>query len=99
LGAALGLAMTWTAIPIIRRASGANVPRLYEVTIDLRVLAFALGVAIVTGLVFGFAPALHASRTNLQASLREGSRSIAGAGRRLRDVLVAIEVMIAVVLL
>ena len=61
------------------------------------VLAFALGAAILTGLVFGAAPALHGSRGSLQAGLREASRSISGGGRRLRDALVAIEVTIAVV--
>ena len=99
LGAFVGLALTWSAIPLIRRARALNVPRLDEVTIDFRVLAFALGAAILTGLVFGAAPALHGSRASLQAGLREASRSISGGGRRLRDALVAIEVTIAVVLL
>jgi putative ABC transport system permease protein len=99
LGAAVGLAMTWAAVPLIRRASAANVPRLDEVTMDARVLFFALGVAIVTGLVFGSAPAFHAARSDLQASLREAGRSVAGAGRRVRDTLVGIEVTLAVVLL
>src|SRR5207302_1974470 len=64
-----------------------------------RVLLFALGIAVLTGVLFGLAPALHAVRVDIQSSLRQGSRSIAGAGRRLRDALVAMEVAFAVLLL
>jgi putative ABC transport system permease protein len=99
LGGVVGLALTWSVLPLIRSASAANVPRLDEVTLDLRVLTFALGVAMIAGIVFGLAPASHALRTDLQKSLREGSRSGASAGRRLRDALIVLEMTLAVVLL
>ena len=99
LGGVVGVLMTWAAIPLLRRASAVNVPRLDEVTIDARVLGFVLGVAVLTGVLFGLAPAMHAVRSDVQSSLREGARSVAGAGRRVRDALVAVEVALAVVLL
>jgi predicted permease len=99
LGGALGVGLARLALPLIQSGSAANVPRLSEVVIDVRVLAFALLVSLITGALFGLAPALHASRASLQGTLREGSRSITGSGRRVRDALVAIEVALAVLLL
>ncbi|HMC56602.1 MAG TPA: ABC transporter permease [Gemmatimonadaceae bacterium] len=99
LGGVLGVAMARLALPLIQSGGAANVPRLNEVVIDVRVLVFALGVSVITGALFGLAPALHAARVSLQGTLREGSRSITGAGRRVRDALVAVEVALAVLLL
>jgi putative ABC transport system permease protein len=99
LGALLGVGLARLALPLIRAGSAANIPRLNEVAIDWRVLLFALAVALVTGILFGLAPALHAARASLQGTLREGSRSITGSRRRLRDGLVAVEVALAVLLL
>jgi putative ABC transport system permease protein len=78
-----------------------NVPRLDEVHTDLRALFFCLGLSIATGLLCGLAPALHASRVDLNESLKESGRgSMSGArGRRMRSVFVASEVAISVVLL
>jgi len=98
-GALFGIALAWVAVPLLRQANSVNVPRLDEVGIDSRVLLFAIGVALVTGLLFGLAPSGHALRADLQAALREGSRSVAGSGRRARDLLVTVEVALAVVLL
>jgi len=99
LGGLVGVALTWMLLPLIRHASGANVPRLDEVTLDPRVLAFAFIVAVGTGLLFGMTPALHALRGSLQSGLRDGGRSIAGAGRSVRDLLVGAEMTLVVVLL
>ncbi|HJQ19445.1 MAG TPA: ABC transporter permease [Gemmatimonadaceae bacterium] len=99
IGGVLGVGLARASLPLIQRGSAANVPRLNEVVIDGRVLMFALGVSLLTGALFGLAPALHAARASLQGTLREGSRSITGAGRRVRDALVAIEVALAVLLL
>ena len=100
LGGILGVVLARLALPIIQSGgNAANVPRLNEVAIDTRVLAFALLVSLVTGALFGLAPALHAARASLQGAMREGSRSITGSGRRVRDALVTVEVALAVLLL
>src|SRR5262249_7769202 len=69
--------------------------------IDGRVLGFTLGLSIVTGIVFGLAPAFHASKLDLNDSLKEGGRgsSEGGIRNRLRSVLVTAEVALALVLL
>jgi putative ABC transport system permease protein len=99
LGAVGGIAIAWAAIPIIRSSAQITVPRLEEVTMDVRVLVFALAVAVVTGLLFGLAPALHVARSDLQTGLRKSSRAVAGTGRKLQQSLIAAEVALAVVLL
>ena len=78
----------------------ANAPRLEEIAPDMRVLAFAVGLIIVTGFVFGLAPALQYSRAQVASSLKEGGRGSAGSGgRTLRRALIAAEVALALVLL
>jgi len=97
-GCALALGVT-TALKGL--ASDAIVPRLDEVAIDLRVLSFATLVSVLTGLLFGLVPALHASRPNMNDALKDAGRAgTGGAGRqRLRDTLVVAEVALSVALL
>ena len=95
------------ALSRIERLSGVGDPsflfRLAAVELDARVLVFALAVSLLTGLVFGMAPALHATRADLGAALKEGGAgAVAGAGPRrlsLRGVLVPLQVALALVLL
>ncbi|MBV8856411.1 MAG: ABC transporter permease [Acidobacteria bacterium] len=100
-GGAAGLLLSVWGVEAIVKLSPATVPRLAETTIDARVFLFALGVSVLTGLVFGLAPALQASKTDLAESLKEGGRSgSAGARRnRLRSALVVAEVALSLVLL
>ena len=78
-----------------------DIPRALEVGIDWRVLAFTLGVSLITGLIFGLAPAFHSSKTELVESLKEGGRGSSDGLRRirLRNVLMVGELAMAVVLL
>jgi putative ABC transport system permease protein len=100
-GGSLGLLLAAGAIYILAHAGPASVPRLALVALDRRLFAFALAVSLGTGILFGLAPALHGSGTNLSAALNEGGRSgTAGrAGRRLRNILAIAEVALAVVVL
>jgi putative ABC transport system permease protein len=100
-GGAAGLLLAVWGVEAIVKLSPASVPRLAETSIDARVFLFALGVSVLTGVVFGLAPALQASKTDLAESLKEGGRSgSAGAARgRMRAALVVTEVALALVLL
>jgi predicted permease len=98
-GGALGtLIASVGAKPFVEYWPG-NLPRAEEVTIDWRVLAFVLGVSLVSGLVFGLAPALQAPAKEFEKVLRSGGRSVFGSSRRLQSAFVIAEVALAVVLL
>jgi putative ABC transport system permease protein len=81
-------------------ASPIGIPRLRDVQIDRGVLLFATAVSMLTGIVFGLAPALHGSRADAGDALKDGGRA-ASAGRsgRIRQMLVVVEVALSVVLL
>ena len=78
--------------------AGADVT-LHQLGIDGRVLAFSLGVSLLTGVLFGLAPAVHALKSDLIESLKQGSPGSVGGGRRLRETLLVAEVALALVLL
>src|SRR2546430_6731594 len=100
VGAALGVAGAYGAIAVLQRAAPSVLPRLETVEVDGWVLAFALGVTIVTAVATGLLPALRAARPDLTDSLKEGT-SGAGTGharQRLRAALVISEIALAVIL-
>jgi putative ABC transport system permease protein len=100
LGGVGGLLVAQWAIEILVRLAPANLPRLENVGIDLRVLAFTLGASLLAVVLCGLVPALHAARTNLNESLKESGRASEGAARhRLRKGLVVAEIALSVVLL
>src|SRR5678815_1115672 len=72
VGGVLGLGLAWLGMRGLVALKPANVPRISELRIDGIVTAFTLGIAVVTGLLFGLVPALQASRANLQVTLKEG---------------------------
>jgi len=77
-----------------------DIPRLNQTKLDPTVLLFTLGISLVTGLLFGLLPAWQAARHDLHATLKEGGRSSAGAGReRIRQALLVAEVGLSLVLL
>ncbi len=101
IGAAAGIATAFAGLRLLLQFVPPNIPRLTEVNLDWRVLLFVLLMSLLTGLIFGLAPALHAARSNLLRGLREGSRG-SGTGvkiGRFRDVLIVSELALAVVLM
>ena len=101
VGSAIGVVLANWGTKALLALNTKAVPRPGEVGVDGRVLLFALGVALLTGLAAGLWPALRASRPNLQAPLKDGSRTMTGGvkGRMVRDALVLTEVAAALVLL
>ncbi len=101
VGGALGLALAWGLVRLLVAASPEQLPRVQEIALDLRVLLFTFGVSLLTGLLFGLAPALAATRHSLGHFLKEAGRGGAEglAHNRLRGVLVVTEVAFSLVLL
>ncbi len=101
IGGATGIATAVGTLGLILRFVPSSIPRLSEVRIDWVVLAFALLSSILTGLVFGLAPALHSARGALSSAIREGARGSGYSTKtsRLRDVLIVSEVAFALVLM
>jgi predicted permease len=98
-GGALGVAFAAAGMrPFIAFWPGA-LPRASQVQLDPRVLAFALAASLVSGMLFGLAPALRSSTRNLEARLRLGPRTLGGSTRRLHGSFVVAEIALAVVLL
>lgn len=98
IGGGLGILLAHWGTSLIASKLPDGIPRLGESSVDLRVLIFTLGVSIVTGLLFGLAPALQASRLNLTDALKEGDRGSVGR-QHLRNVLVVCEVALTLTLL
>jgi predicted permease len=98
-GGALGILLALVGIhPFVSLWPG-SLPRAEDVQLDWRVLFFALGVSLLSSLLFGLAPALRAPARKLERALRGGGRSLGGSTRRLHSVFVVAEVALAVVLL
>lgn len=100
-GGVLGLLLAVWGTKLLANMPGVQIPRITSAVVDWHVLLFALGISILTGVVFGLAPALHALKFDQFHSLREGGRSaMEGSGSaRLRNLLVISEVSLALILL
>jgi predicted permease len=105
MGGVAGLLVAALALGAIRAINPGNIPRLDAIGLDGRVLAFTFVVSVLTGVLFGLAPALRAARVDLNSTLKAGGRNSHGDGglgssrRRLRSLLVVGEVAISMVLL
>lgn len=105
MGGAAGLLIARWSISVLRAINPGNIPRLEEIGIDAGVLAFTFGISIVTGILFGLAPALRAARVDLNNTLKAGGRSSQGdagfhlARHRLRGLLVVSELAFSLMLL
>lgn len=101
IGAALGLVVAMLAIKLLAAINPGNLPRLKEVGLDSSLLLFTLGIAVLTGIAVGLAPALLSSRVDLNEALKESGRSATPSLRRhrLRSLIVVVEVALALMLL
>ncbi len=98
-GGVAGLAIArWGTMAVVAAVPG-GLPRMENIQVDGWVLAFTIGVSLLTGVAFGLAPALHVSLTDLHETLKEGSRGSSAGQGRLRNLLVVSEVAAALVLL
>jgi putative ABC transport system permease protein len=106
VGALLGFAIGTWGVRLLLAMAPSNIPRLTDAEgalrqiplLDWRVAGFTIGVALLTGIVFGIFPALHTSNPDLVSSLKEGGRSGSGMHNRTRSVLVVSEIALALVL-
>jgi putative ABC transport system permease protein len=100
LGGLLGMLLAYWGVDLLIALSPSDVPRLNEIGLHGPVFFWTLGVSLLTGVLFGLAPALQASKPDLNESLKESGRSMGGLRRsRLRSLLVVTEVALALVLL
>jgi predicted permease len=101
IGGLAGIATAVGTLGFILHFVPSNIPRLNEVNIDWIVLAFALLISLLTGLLFGVAPAFDAARSDLSLQIRDGARGSGYGAKtgRLRDALMVSELAFAVVLM
>jgi putative ABC transport system permease protein len=99
-GAAGGLLLAWWGTEALVALSPASFPKTTAINADARVLSFTLLLSLLTGLLFGSAPAWQATKLDLQTALKESGKALLGSGRkRLRGLLVVAEVALALILL
>ncbi|MBV9925153.1 MAG: ABC transporter permease [Acidobacteria bacterium] len=99
-GGAVGLLLAMWGVDLLLRLNENQIPRAAEIGLDSNVLLFTLGVSVLTGIVFGLAPAFQTSGVNLHDTLKEGGRSgRVGVRRGVRNALVVAEMAFAVILL
>jgi putative ABC transport system permease protein len=101
IASVVGLALAFAGVRFVGWWNPANVPRVADVTVDVRVLFFTAVVAVATSLVFSLAPAVRALRVDLTDSLKDGAQGASSGGgrQRFRHALVVVEMALAVVLL
>jgi putative ABC transport system permease protein len=102
VGSLLGLGLAWWGLKALVAISPRDLVNLQGVGINLTVLAWTLAVSLLTGIIFGLAPALEATRLDLNDTLKEGGKGAGGqsaSSRRLRSALMVAEIALALVLL
>ena len=101
VGGAVGLLLAVWWSDLLVALGKDDIPRAVHVRLDWRVLGFTLGISLITGLIFGLAPATHSSKSDLVESLKDGGRGTSEGARRnrVRNLLVVGELSVAVVLL
>ncbi|HEY7543832.1 MAG TPA: ABC transporter permease, partial [Blastocatellia bacterium] len=99
IGGVAGFALAVWGVRALVSLSPDDLIATREASVDFQVLAFTLTVSVLTGLIFGLAPAIASSRVDVNESLKEGGRTSATSGSLLRNALVVVEIAIALVLL
>jgi predicted permease len=101
LGASLGLVLALAGVRVLKSFVPSMILQIQAINIDGKVLVFTASIALLTGIVFGLAPAMHALDSNLNDSLKEGGRdaAVSRKGNRLRGLLVIGEVAVSFILL
>jgi putative ABC transport system permease protein len=101
LGGVVGLVMAMWGLEVLLSLSPRDLLPVQAIGLDVKVLGFTLGLSVLTGVIFGLAPAIEASRPNLNETLKEGGRESAFGGRshRLRNIFVVAEIALSLVLL
>jgi predicted permease len=99
IGGILGLAAAYASEKLFLTLASAVLPRAQEVHMDLRVLWFALAISILSGVIFGTVPAIAATKTDLNETLKESARTGSGTGqRRIRSIFVVVQLALAMLL-
>jgi predicted permease len=98
-GALAGLLLAYWIPQLLTLVEAAKLPRLEQVHLDWRVLAFAVAVALLTGFLSGIVPALRMTRVNLQTALQQGTRGTSAASGKLRSALIVSEIALSLTLL
>jgi predicted permease len=101
LGSLLALPLAFAGTRVLANLRHTSIPLLGQVGVDLRAFGFALALAVVTGILFGLVPAIHATRANINDSLKEGTAGAGGGIHRswTRSALVVSEVALSCILL
>lgn len=101
VGGVLGLLLAWWGVDWITKLLPKDFPRIEDIQLNFAMLGFTFAVSVITGIIFGFAPAFQISKVDVQNSLKENTRGAAGSLRhnRLRSLLVVAEVALSLALL
>lgn len=100
LGGAVGIGLAYAGVRLLLLVNPGDIPRIAEMSVDLRVLAFSVAISLLTGFLSGLLPAVSASRIDVMSLLKQGgSKGAAGTSNRLRHALIVAEVAVSVVLL
>ncbi len=100
VGGGLGLLIAYWGVSLLVRLNETNIPRAQEIGLDGRVVLFTLGISVLTGILFGLAPAIRSSRNELVHALKDAGRSgSSGLRQRFRSSLVIAEISLSLVVL
>ena len=98
IGSLAGVLLAFACLRLLLPLAGDSIPRISQATIDARVLAFSIALAVFTSVLFSLAPALQLAKVDLINSLKEGSRTVARGSERLRAALVVGQVSLGLML-
>jgi predicted permease len=99
IGGGFGLLLAAIATQALLQRLPVTIPRAQDVGVDWRVVAFTFAASLITGLLFGLAPAIHGTRVDVQEALKASSRSVMSGGGRMRGLFVIVQLALGLVLL